>query len=119
MKEFTPLTDMEWSTLEPLFPKPEKRSRGKPHTSWRFVVNAILLVLKTKIKWSSIPTTPEFATKSAAHRWFLKWDKTGFLDQILSMYKTTQNEPQEFSFPSRRERGPKEAPHVELVSTES
>ncbi len=85
MKEFAPLSDLQWEKLAPLFPAPIKRSRGKPHSSWRAVVNSILFVLLTKAKWGSWPKTADFASKSAAHRWYLYWDKSGFLNQILAV----------------------------------
>ena len=87
MSHYEPLTDREWELLESLFPKPVKRGRGKPHTPWRNVVNSILMVLIGRVKWSSIPKTDAFATKSASHRWFAIWDKSGFLEELVKAYK--------------------------------
>lgn len=83
MKDFQPLTDLQWQLLEPLFPLPQKRGRGKPHTPWRTVVNTVLYVHFTKSKWANTPAGPEWASKSAAHRWMDAWKKNGLLEQIL------------------------------------
>lgn len=109
MLHYEPLTDAQWQTLEPLFPCPVKRSRGKPHTSWRFVVNSILFVLITTSKWSALPKHPEFATKSAAHRWFAIWDKSGFLNEILTTYRSLESAASEIKLPPRRNRLPASA----------
>ncbi|OGN65513.1 MAG: hypothetical protein A3E80_06410 [Chlamydiae bacterium RIFCSPHIGHO2_12_FULL_49_9] len=79
------LKDHEWQRIETLFPKPEKRGRGKPHTPWRSVVNTVLFVLKTDCKWSQVPKGPEWASKSAAHRYFKLWKETGLLDTVHSL----------------------------------
>lgn len=107
MSHYEPLTDQQWLLLEPLFPRLEKRGRGKPHTPWRGVLNSILFVLTTGSKWSALPKTPDFASKSASHRWFVLWDKNGVIDQILSLLNQFAPEAHEFSFPLRRQRGPK------------
>ena len=119
MQNFTSLSDFQWAQLEPLFPKLAKRSRGKPHTPWRAVVNSIFLVLFTKIKWGAIPATPEFATKSAAHRWFVLWEKNGFLQQLIEKLETTLEAKVEVALPPRRQRQPMTAPVEETGSVVS
>lgn len=84
------LTELQWQLLEPLFPTPAKRGRGKPHTPWRGVLNAILFVLTTGNKWGALPKTEEFASKSAANRWYREWEKSGKLEEILATYKSFQ-----------------------------
>ncbi|HEV7737586.1 MAG TPA: transposase [Chlamydiales bacterium] len=84
---FQSLTDAQWALLEPLFTTPVKRGRGKPHAPWRAVVNSILAVLLTGIKWAGLPKGEEFASKSASHRWFVEWDKNGFLSQMLTVLR--------------------------------
>jgi len=86
---FTSLTDAEWALLEPLFIAPPKRGRGKPHAPWRAVVNSVLVVLLTGIKWSGLPKSQQYASKSASHRWFIEWDKNGFLAEMLNVLKQT------------------------------
>lgn len=106
-QEYKPLTDLQWQTMEHLFPQPAKRSRGKPHTPWRKVVNSILCVLLSKVKWSSIPNTPSFATKSASHRWFVLWDKNGFLTTLVDAYQKAVQQEVSIQHPPRRQRLPK------------
>ncbi len=106
-KQFEPLTDLQWQVIEPLFPNPIKRGRGKPHTPWRTVLNSILLVLLTETKWGALPKVPEFASKSAAHRWFIIWKENGFLDQILTTLQGLSEMVSQISFPARRVRLPK------------
>jgi transposase len=107
MNSFHLLTDAEWELLAPLFPTPAKRSRGKPHTPWRNVVNAILFVLETKSKWGQIPEEPQvFAAKSAAHRWFAEWDKTGTLNEIKTRLASRFTNPSTLYTPPRRDRKP-------------
>lgn len=101
------LTDLQWQVLEPLFPNPIKRGRGKPHTAWRAVLNAILFVLSTRSKWEALPKHPEFASKSAAHRWYKVWKANGFLDQVLSKLQELSMLASELKFPATRLRMPK------------
>ena len=81
------LTDEQWQLLEPLFPAPIKRGRGKPHAPWRVVVDSILWVLLTGLKWDALPKHPLFSTKSVAHRWFVLWEKSGFLREVLATHQ--------------------------------
>ena len=106
-QEYHPLTDLQWQLLAPLFSKPIKKGRGKPHTPWRSVLNSILAVLHTKAKWSALPKTADFASKSAAHRWFVIWDKDGFLKQILETLTSFSSLQIEVTLPPRRQRMPK------------
>lgn len=105
MKE--PLTDLQWQILEPLFPKPIKRGRGKPHTAWRKVINSILFVLSTGAKWEALPKSDHYASKSASHRWFKVWKTNGFLDEVLNKLQDLSMLASEIKFPSTRMRQPK------------
>ena len=84
---FEALTDTQWALLEPLFNPTAKRGRGKPHAPWRTVLNSVLFVLLTGAKWAGLPESDQFASKSASHRWFVEWDKNGFLTQILNVLR--------------------------------
>lgn len=101
MTPFEPLTDLQWEKLKHLFPVPQKRGRGKPHSPWRYVLNSILFVLLEKAKWGSWPQTADFASKSAAHRWYLHWDKNGHLNQILEILQDFRPDC-EVALPQRR-----------------
>lgn len=108
-QNFQPLTDLQWQLLEPLFPKPLKRGRGKPHASWRALLNSILFVLLTKSKWCALPKNSEFASKSASHRWFFRWEKSGLLKQILEALQSFSELASAVTFPQRRMRLAREA----------
>jgi len=118
MSNYQPLLDSEWEQIAPLFPNPVKRTRGKPHTAWRSVVNSILYVLLTGQKWASLPKDVVFATKSAAHRWFVTWEKNGLLRQLVEAYEKTKGMSATVITPHRRNRLPKvkEAPVLETVA---
>ncbi len=105
---YQPITDLQWQVLETMFPNPVKRSRGKPHTPWRAVLNSILYILTTKMKWDALPKEPEYASKSAAHRWFKVWKANGFLHQVLHKLQELKVIADEISFPSTRMRLPKQ-----------
>jgi transposase len=67
---FDGLSDMEWQLFADIFPPaPSRRSRGMPHTPFRKVVNTLLYVLITSCRWCDLPRGPQWASKSAAHRW--------------------------------------------------
>ncbi len=83
MSGYIPLNDEQWASLETLFAGPRRARPGKPHAPWRVVLNSVLFVLLTGAKWSALPQDAAFASKSAANRWFIMWEKTGFLNEIL------------------------------------
>ena len=101
------LTDSQWLALEPLFPTPLKRGRGKPHTAWRKVLNSILFILVTGSKWDVLPKGEGYASKSASNRWYKVWKKDGFLDQILAKLQALAVVGEGIQFPSTRVRLPK------------
>jgi transposase len=71
---FEGLSDVEWQLCADWFPpEPTKRSRGMPHTPFRQVVNTLLYVLITGCRWCDLPRGPQWASKSAAHRWLQRW----------------------------------------------
>jgi transposase len=117
MSLFEPLTDIQWQVLEAFFPTPAKRTRGKPHTPWRAVVNSILYVLFTGAKWEALPKRPEFSSKSAAHRWYKIWKANGLLDQMLGKMNELSVMVSGLVFPPTRQRLPKEQP-LALVAAE-
>lgn len=110
---FSSLTDTQWALLEPLFITPAKRGRGKPKAPWRMVLNSILFVLLTGAKWSALPKAEGYATKSVAHRWFVKFDKSGLLTQVLDVLRerSEMHSPLIFA-PKRRNRTPAVQPDV-------
>jgi transposase len=81
---FEGLSDAAWVILSGLFPPPpEKRGRGMPHSPFRSVINSILYVLITGCRWSDLPIgRADFASKSSAHRWLMRWQDDGTLEKL-------------------------------------
>jgi len=78
------LTDEQWAILEPLIPKPRRRSdgRGRPvvHND-RSVMNGVLWVLRTGAAWADLPD--RFPSGSTCFRRFSRWLHQGVLQAIL------------------------------------
>lgn len=77
------LTNAQWALLEPLIPVKPRRvdGKGRPATSPRSILNAILWVLRTGAPWTDLP--PRFPSFQTAHRWFQKWTREGVIDAIM------------------------------------
>ncbi len=91
--EFSGLSDQQWDLIKNHFVAPEKRGRGKPHAPWRTVVNTIYWVVEAKGKWCASPEGEVWASKSAAHRWYVKWKADGFWKDciIKALEQSNQN----------------------------
>jgi transposase len=77
---FEGLSDLEWKLFADLLPpEPTKRGRGMPHTPFRQVINTLLYILITGCRWCDLPHGPQWASKSAAHRWLQRWQGDGTL----------------------------------------
>jgi len=67
---FTGLSDLAWQLFADLFPPASApRRRGMPPVSFRAMVHTLLCVLITGCRWCDVPNGPQWASKSAAHRW--------------------------------------------------
>lgn len=67
----TNLTDDQWAVLQPLLPNPSKR--GRPPTDRRWVIDAILYIVKGGIPWRLLPAG--FPPWKTVHSIFRKWSK--------------------------------------------
>jgi len=67
----TCLTDAQWAFLKPLLPKPSKR--GRPPTDRRWMINAILYVIKGGIQWRLLPF--DFPPWQTVYHLFRKWTR--------------------------------------------
>ena len=77
---FEGLSDLEWRLFEDIFPPaPQKRHRGMPHAPFRTILNTLLYVLITGCRWCDVPRGPQWASKSATHRWLRRWQADGTL----------------------------------------
>ena len=57
-----------------------------PHAPFRHVVNTLLYVLITGCRWCDVPKGEIWASKSAAHRWLMRWETDGTLESLLFPY---------------------------------
>jgi transposase len=71
------LTDEQWKHIEPLLPKPKRRTkRGRPPKDNRAVLEGILWVLKTGARWRDLPT--EFGVSpSVCWKRLAVWEEQG------------------------------------------
>ena len=77
---FEGLSDLEWRLFADIFPPAApKRRRGMPHASFRTIFNTLLYVLITGCRWCDVPRGPQWASKSATHRWLQRWQADGTL----------------------------------------
>lgn len=65
----TCLTDAQWALLQPILPKPSKR--GRPPTDRRWIIDAILYVIKGGIQWRLLPIN--FPPWQTVYHIFRKW----------------------------------------------
>ena len=83
----TDLTDAQWWLLAPLLPLPRSGPGrpGRPATSRRALVNAILYVLWTGCPWRALPDCyPHWRT---VHHHFARWAADGTLAQLHAVLR--------------------------------
>jgi len=77
------LSDIQWSIIEPLLPKPKRRAdgKGRPRRTNREVMNGILWILRSGARWYDLPERyPPYQT---CHRRYQEWVQAGVLRKIL------------------------------------
>nr|WKF60048.1 hypothetical protein HUO10_004560 [Paraburkholderia busanensis] len=76
------LTDDQWHRIVPLLPEMKDHGprRGRPSIDIRRVVNSVMWVLRTRAPWSAMPE--RYAPYQTAHRYYLRWRKSGVLADI-------------------------------------
>jgi transposase len=75
---WAPLTDAEWSRLEPLL---RRASRGRPPANLRRTWDAIFWVACSRTPWRLLP--PELGRADTAHRALRRFARAGFLLRLL------------------------------------
>lgn len=80
---FVGMQDAAWDAIKTALPWEAKRTRGMPHANFRWVLNSILWITITGARWSDLPKTGAFASKSSSHRWLLQWQRDGTWQKIL------------------------------------
>lgn len=79
---FEGLSDLEWKLFEDIFPVPEKRTKGMPHSPFRNVLNSLIYILITGCRWCDLPRGEIWASKSSAHRWLKRWQENGTFEHL-------------------------------------
>ena len=77
------LTEEQWAFIDPLLPKPPRRSdgRGRPRRDPRGVLDGILWILRTGAQWADLPGRyPPYQT---CHRYFQQWSRDGTLKRLF------------------------------------
>jgi len=74
----TDLTDVQWSLLERLLPPPKKLGRKPIDKRW--IIDAILYVLRTSCQWRNLPH--DFPKWKTVYNNFLKWRNDGTWKRI-------------------------------------
>jgi transposase len=77
------LKDEQWTVVEPLLPKVERRAdgKGRPRVEDRAILNGILWVLRTGAPWHDLPNRyPPYQT---CHRRFQAWVEKGVFEEVL------------------------------------
>ncbi|WP_180736505.1 IS5 family transposase [Paraburkholderia sp. PGU19] len=84
-----PIIDDElWALIEPLLPKPRRRSnerRGRPRVSERAALNGVLFVLRTGIRWNHLPTQLGFGSGATCWRRLDAWQKAGVWNRLHTL----------------------------------
>ena len=78
-----PLSDEQWELIEPVIPK---QRTGRPRSRNREILDAILFVLATNIRWEEMP--PGFPPKMTVYDRFRVWQKEGFFEALFERLKT-------------------------------
>jgi len=67
---FEGVRDLAWRLFEEVFPPaPPKRRRGMLPAPFRPMLHTLLYILLTGCRWGDVLRGPQWASKSATHRW--------------------------------------------------
>ena len=75
------LTDLEWRSIQPLFPKQRGRSGMYKHDN-RTSLNGILWVGKTGMVWRDLPS--RYGDWNTLYHRYRKWLKEGILERVFT-----------------------------------
>ena len=85
------LSDTEWALIEPHLPK---QKRGRPRQKDREILDAVLYILATNIRWSEFP--PGFPPKSTVFDRFKVWVKAGFFEKLPGLLRRELPKPRTY-----------------------
>lgn len=78
---FEGISDDMWRFLEPHVHR-EHEGSGRICRNYRYIINSIFYILITGARWCDLPDKPQFAKRSSAHRWLVRWVKDGTWKKI-------------------------------------
>ena len=85
------LSDEEWALIEPHLPK---QKRGRPRCRDREIMDAVLYILATNIRWGEFP--PGFPPKSTVFDRFKVWVKAGFFKKLPTLLRRKLPKPRTY-----------------------
>jgi transposase len=77
------MPDWLWERIEPLLPDPPAHPLGchRPRVPNRSAMDAILLVVRTGMRWNALGATG-ICSSSSAHRRFHEWERAGVFSEM-------------------------------------
>jgi len=76
------LTESQLDWFAARIPDPLRSAKGgRPAADKRKTIAGVFWMLDNGAKWAHLP--PEFGSKSAVHRWFQRWTKSGVIEAAL------------------------------------
>lgn len=85
MPKFIGLSDDQWALLTPLMPaEPPRKKPGYPRNDFRHVLNSIFWLMLSGARWCDLPEAPQFASRTAANRWLIRWRHDGMLERLFA-----------------------------------
>jgi transposase len=87
----TDVTDDEWSLIEPLLPKPQRRG-PRPNVNLREILNAIFYLLHEGCQWRALPN--DFPPWQTVSSYFRKWQRKGIWSLVNHTLRTRLREAQ-------------------------
>ncbi len=82
------VTNAQWARIRNLLP-PERNRPGRPASSNRRMVNAILWVLKTGAPWRDLPR--KYGPWQTAYGRFRRWSQRGVWDKVFQQVSRDQD----------------------------
>jgi putative transposase len=81
------VTDQQWALIEPLFPRPPRRSRpGRPReVDLREVVNALFYHAREGCSWRALPH--DLPAWNSVYHYFREWNADGIWQKILDVLR--------------------------------
>jgi transposase len=82
------VSDLLWSKMEPLLPKPRVRNRhrqyaGRKPSEPRRVLTGIVFALRTGVPWEHLPATSDWPSGYTCLRCLRKWQRAGVWKRLL------------------------------------